>query len=81
MPCHDMHTDDMQATADCPHCSGDAPMSQCECCENVAPAGVVLPLVGNVHTPTDSDHYVVHGADALPPADPGRLYRPPIRSS
>lgn len=84
MPCHShaggdhVHMPTADA-GDCPHCSGDAPLDQCDCCEQAVPAAVA------VYAPTGGDTC----ADTRPrmsytrflPRSPGeRIYRPPIRS-
>ena len=86
MPCHTLEAQTTRSaeTAQqdaCPHCTGDAPASQCHCCGYAAPAGL------GFHTDMLSDTR----ADGLPlrlaathplPDSPGDcLYRPPIALS
>ncbi len=83
MPCHN-HTGSIDAAvmdADCPHCAGDAPATQCECCDQAAPAGLLTFSVnGAVISTRDRDRPAIL-SDALPRSPGERLYRPPIQSS
>lgn len=85
MPCHPS-VQPMQALETgqqdaCPHCTGDAPASQCHCCGYAAPAGL------SVHTGISPDHHPGGAPLRLATADPlsetqgDRLYRPPIAHS
>lgn len=86
MPCHPSEVQPMQAGEigqqdSCPHCTGDAPASQCHCCGYAAPAGL------SVSTGISPDHHPGGAplrpatADPLPETQGDRLYRPPIAHS
>lgn len=82
MPCHpDIGTTTPAAPqADCPHCSGDAPLGQCQCCDQAAPAGVPQLPTDTEQRLNRGDRYHASLPDALPRSPGDRLYRPPIPS-
>lgn len=84
MPCH-THAgaggEAATALAPCPHCNGDAPLSQCQCCGYAVPAGLIAALVIAYSSPQGSESYDVRLPEDLPMSPDERLFRPPIQSS
>ena len=85
MPCHSDSisgsSDIPTMHADCPHCAGDAPANQCQCCDQAAPAGLLTPTIDGQATSTGDADRAAMLSDALPRSPGERLYRPPIQSS
>ncbi len=84
MPCHTQAgaADDASTTqTPCPHCSGDAPLSQCQCCDYAVPAGLAATSVSAYSAPKGAESYDARLPEHLPASPGERLYRPPIHSS
>jgi len=91
MPCHGdalsaathtaMHDGLDGADVACPHCTGDAAASSCQCCGQAAPAGLTVPVVETYPDCARAGDYVVLFPDSVPHTCNDRLYRPPIQSS
>ena len=83
MPCHSESglSDVSTMHADCPHCAGDAPATQCQCCDQAAPAGLLTPVIDAQVTSTGDGDRPAMFSDALPSSPGERLFRPPIQSS
>lgn len=83
MPCHADIGTTTPATphADCPHCNGDAPPIQCQCCDQAAPTGALQRPTDTDRRPSRDARYRATLPDALPRSPDDRLYRPPIRFS
>jgi hypothetical protein len=83
-PCHSMAgagQNPLEAVAidtQCPHCSGDAPASQCHCWGNLLPAGLAATSVGRPAVTAAPGGPLRIAADALPDSPPENLFRPPI---
>ena len=80
MPCHavDGPTKDSVPEAVCPHCSGDGPLSQCECCTFAAPPGLVSLDAGPTQPPFNGMTTRLPRSGPLPESPGDRLFRPPI---
>lgn len=81
MPCHDITesaTNDAAVVADCPHCLGDAPFSQCQCCDFAVPAAIPSLFIQVESVNDGCSRYVAMVSDATPDSPGERLYRPPI---
>jgi len=82
MPCH---TDAGQAAEPaqpaCPHCAGEGPLSQCQCCGFAAPAGLISLDPGPAAAPADGMPAHLKITDPLPESPGDRFYRPPIFQS
>ena len=83
MPCHSGDAQPTQSPAaaqahGCPHCTGDAPATQCHCFGHATPAG--LGFQAAIHPSRHADGAVPRGVvtDPLPDSPGDRLYRPPI---
>ena len=91
MPCHGgamaaathtaMHNGPDDAEGPCPHCTGDATASACQCCGHAAPAGLTVPVIETHPDSAHADDYVELFPDRVPHPCNDRLYRPPIHSS
>ena len=91
MPCHGdalsgathtaVHNGPDGADLACPHCTGDATASSCQCCGQAAPAGLTVPVVETYPDCARAGDYVVLFPDSVPHTCNDRLYRPPIQSS
>ena len=81
MPCHGAPagrgTIDAAASHDCPHCVGDAPLAQCQCCSCAAPAGIPSIDV-SAHLSSNNIGYLGTLIVSLHPAPNEILFRPPI---
>ncbi len=82
-PCHEGGGQSMDSAqqADCQHCAGDGPASQCHCCDFAAPAGLAG-LGSGPAGPPQADMPVRLPVSKPLPHSPGEpLYRPPITSA
>lgn len=82
MPCHaGGPAAGGQHEAACPDCGDDMTMSQCECCDQAAPAGIATHQAGTAAPHNDRDaHPRPHPGPS--PSNPFEApYRPPIRIS
>ena len=85
-PCHSMagaQHDPVRAIrvdADCPHCSGDAPASQCHCWGNTLPTGLASQILCRPAVIATAEVTARIVTDALPDCPPENLFRPPIPS-
>jgi hypothetical protein len=80
-PCHaaaDTSQEAAMADADCPHCAGDGPPSQCHCWGGTAPTGVAQATPDRAATPRAAGTPRVSIADTVPEAPAENLLRPPI---
>lgn len=67
-------------TPPCPHCSGDASASACQCCGCTAPAGLAVPIVATHPDVAHARGFVALLPDCVARACAERLFRPPIQS-
>jgi hypothetical protein len=85
MPCHPnaqpMQTVETGQQDACPHCTGDAPASQCHCCGYAAPAGLSVPTGISPDQHPGGAAPRLATTDPLPKTQGDRLYRPPIAHS
>jgi hypothetical protein len=61
----------------CPHCTGDAAITECQCCA-AAIAAMIAPANVSNHLQTTSRNFPATFVPALPAAPRQPLYRPPI---
>lgn len=83
MPCHDGagQTAEAASQAGCPHCSDSDRLSQCQCCDYAAPAGLISLDLNPATAPVDGIPSRLRITDPLPESADERLYRPPIIQS
>jgi len=82
MPCHTGAGQTAEpAQPACPHCSGDGPLSQCQCCDFAAPAGMAGLHSLPTRWPVDGTPPRSRINPPLPESPGDRLYRPPILQS
>ncbi len=68
----------IRVDADCGHCSGDAPASQCHCWGNTLPTGPASKPLCRPSVIATAEVVVLVVTDALPESLPENLFRPPI---
>lgn len=83
MPCHAdaaqlSQTPDLAQQEACPHCTADAPASQCHCCGYAAPAGLTGLAGASLKVTANEMPARLAATKALPKSSGDRLYRPPI---
>jgi hypothetical protein len=70
----------IRVDADCPHCSGDAPASQCHCWGDTLPTGLASGMLCRPAVIATAEVMTRIVTDALPDCPPENLFRPPISS-
>ena len=84
LPCHSTAATQHQPVgasrvdADCGHCNGDAPASQCHCWGNTLPTGPASQPLCRPSVIVTAAVVVLIATDALPESLPENLFRPPI---
>ena len=80
MPCHADNGTAVDPVRDlgCPHCTGDAPLSQCECCTLAAPPGLISLDSDPTQPPFNGVTTRLPRSSPLPESPGDRLFRPPI---